>query len=148
MSVRTRVVAAAATLLIATPAFAQQIAPSVQKRIDRILKRTPLIDGHNDLPEQLRDNYKLSVDGLASGGAEREKPLMTDMARLRQGRVGGQFWSVWIPGTYHRRRSDPDDDRADRYRYPAREGLSDRSRAGVHRTTTWSGLTGAAGSAR
>ena len=100
MSVRTRVVAAAATLLIATPAFAQQIAPSVQKRIDRILKRTPLIDGHNDLPEQLRDNYKLSVDGLASGGAEREKPLMTDMARLRQGRVGGQFWSVWIPGTY------------------------------------------------
>ena len=100
MSVRTRVVAAAATLLIATPAFAQQIAPSVQKRIDRILKRTPLIDAHNDLPEQLRDNYKLSVDGLASGGAEREKPLMTDMARLRQGRVGGQFWSVWIPGTY------------------------------------------------
>ena len=100
MSVRTRVVAAAAMLLIATPAFAQQIAPSVQKRIDRILKRTPLIDGHNDLSEQLRDNYKLSVDGLASGGAEREKPLMTDMARLRQGRVGGQFWSVWIPGTY------------------------------------------------
>lgn len=100
MSVTTRVVAAAAALLIATPAFAQQIAPSVQKRIDRILKRTPLIDGHNDLPEQLRDKYKLSVEGLASGGAEREKPLMTDMARLRQGRVGGQFWSVWIPGTY------------------------------------------------
>ena len=100
MSVRTRVVAAAATLLIATPVFAQQIVPSVQKRIDRILKRTPLIDGHNDLPEQLRDNYKLDVEGLASGGAEREKPLMTDMARLRQGRVGGQFWSVWIPGTY------------------------------------------------
>jgi membrane dipeptidase len=46
MSVTTRVVAAAATLLIATPAFAQPIAPLVQKRIDRILKRTPLIDGH------------------------------------------------------------------------------------------------------
>jgi membrane dipeptidase len=100
MSVTTRVVATAATLLIATPAFAQPIAPSVQKRIDRILKRTPLIDGHNDLPEQLRENYKLSVEGLASGGAEREKPLMTDIARLRQGRVGGQFWSVWITGTY------------------------------------------------
>src|SRR4029078_3152652 len=89
MSVRTRAVAAAATLLIAPPAFAQQIATSVQKRIDRILRRTPLIDGHNDLPEQLRENYKLSVEGLASGGADREKPLMTDMARLRQGRVGG-----------------------------------------------------------
>ena len=100
MSVTTRVVATAATLLIATPAFDQPIAPSVQKRIDRILKRTPLIDGHNDLPEQLREKYMLSVEGLASGGAEREKPLMTDMARLRQGRVGGQFWSVWITGTY------------------------------------------------
>ena len=100
MSVKTRVLAAAAALLIATPAIAQEIPRSAQKRIDRILKRTPLIDGHNDLPEQLRENYQMSVEGLASGGAERAKPLMTDMARMRQGRVGGQFWSVWIEGTY------------------------------------------------
>jgi membrane dipeptidase len=67
-------------------------------RIDRILKKTPLIDGHNDLPEQLRENYKLSVEGLASGSDQRaDHPLMTDMARLHQGRVGGQFWSVYIP---------------------------------------------------
>jgi len=46
---------------------AQSIDPKVQARIDRILKATPLIDGHNDLPEQLRENYKLSVEGLASG---------------------------------------------------------------------------------
>jgi membrane dipeptidase len=100
MDMKTRLLAAAAALLVAAPAVAQPIPAQVQKRIDRILKRTPLIDGHNDLPEQLRDNYKMSVEGLASGGAEREKPLMTDMARLREGRVGGQFWSVWIPGTY------------------------------------------------
>jgi membrane dipeptidase len=86
--------------MLAAQAPAQPIDPKVQARIDRILKRTPLIDGHNDLPEQLRENYQLSVEGLEGGGATREKPLMTDMARLRQGRVGGQFWSVWIPGTY------------------------------------------------
>ena len=76
---------------------AQSIDPKVQARIDRILKATPLIDGHNDLPEQLRENYKLSVEGLASGGEQRTPPLMTDMARLQQGRVGGPFWSVYIP---------------------------------------------------
>ena len=88
---------AAATALIPATAAAQQIDPKVQARIDRILKRTPLIDGHNDLPEQLREHYKSSVEGLASGGDQRQpKPLMTDMARLHQGRVGGQFWSVYI----------------------------------------------------
>jgi membrane dipeptidase len=88
-----------AALLAATPLSALPVDPAVQARIDRILKKTPLIDGHNDLPEQLRENYQSSVEGLASGGATRAEPLMTDMARLRAGRVGGQFWSVWIEGT-------------------------------------------------
>jgi len=78
--------------------MAQPIDSKVMARIDRILKKTPLIDGHNDLPEQLRENYKMSVEGLASGTDQRQPhPLMTDMARLHQGRVGGQFWSVYIP---------------------------------------------------
>ena len=91
-------VSAIIAVLLAIPASAQPVDPKVMARIDRILKKTPLIDGHNDLPEALRENYKLSVEGLASGGAERGKPLMTDMARLHQGRVGGQFWSVYIDG--------------------------------------------------
>ena len=99
MSTKTRLIAAAAMLLVATPAFAQPIEPSVQKRIDRILKRTPLIDGHNDLPWALREDHKLSVEGLESGTDQRTPPLMTDMQRLRQGRVGGQLWSVYISGT-------------------------------------------------
>ena len=90
---------AAALLTIATPAFAQPIPPQIQKRIDRILKRTPLIDGHNDLPEALQENYESRTEGLESGSTERKTPLMTDMARLHEGRVGGQFWSVFISGT-------------------------------------------------
>ena len=70
-----------------------------QARIARILKATPLIDGHDDLPWELRENHESRIDGLGSGGAQREKPIMTDMERLRAGRVGGQFWSVYIAGT-------------------------------------------------
>jgi len=85
-------------LLMSVQAPAQSIDAKTMSRIDRILKKTPLIDGHNDLPEQLRENYKLSVEGLASGTDQRQPhPLMTDMARLHQGHVGGQFWSVYIP---------------------------------------------------
>jgi membrane dipeptidase len=90
---------AAAALAAAFPAAAQPIDPAVQARIDRIFKKTPLIDGHNDLPWALRQDHAQSVEGLGSGTDKREKPLMTDMARLRQGRVGGQFWSVYITGT-------------------------------------------------
>ena len=80
---------------------AQPIDPKVQARIDRILKATPLIDGHNDLPGQLADNYKRSVEGLTSGTDQRKVPLMTDMARLHQGDVGAQFWSVFIDSSIH-----------------------------------------------
>jgi membrane dipeptidase len=86
-----------AAMLIASPATAQQIDPKVQARIDRILKGTPLIDGHNDIAEQLREHRGLSIEGIASGTDKWTPPLMTDMARLHQGRVGGQFWSVYIP---------------------------------------------------
>ena len=87
-----------AAMMLASPATAQAVDPKVEARIDRILKVTPLIDGHNDIAEQLRENYALKVEGLASGTDQwKPKPLMTDMARLHQGRVGGQFWSVYIP---------------------------------------------------
>jgi membrane dipeptidase len=94
------VLSLAATLaLMSATASAQPVDPKVQARIDRILKATPLIDGHNDIAEQLAENYKRNIGGLESGTDQREAhPLMTDMARLRQGRVGGQFWSVYING--------------------------------------------------
>ncbi|MBL7261649.1 dipeptidase [Paractinoplanes lichenicola] len=53
-----------------------------------------IIDGHNDLPMQLRGRFGYRVEGL-----DQERPeLQTDIPRLRAGGVGGQFWSVYVPG--------------------------------------------------
>ena len=91
---------AAAAITLAAPASAQSIDPRMKARIDRILKATPLIDGHNDLPEQLVEHYGSRVDRLDSGTAAwTPQALMTDIKRLREGRVGAQFWSVYINGT-------------------------------------------------
>jgi membrane dipeptidase len=103
MTLRTMLLLSAALTLMPTTATSQgnsnSIDPKVKARIDRILKATPLIDGHNDIAEQLAENYKRNIAGLASGTDQRQPhPLMTDMARLHTGRVGGQFWSVYING--------------------------------------------------
>jgi membrane dipeptidase len=73
-------------------------------RVEQVLSRTPLIDGHNDLPWEIRDRFKsdLAAVDLKSDTAllpfpTGASPLMTDIPRLRAGHVGGQFWSVWIP---------------------------------------------------
>ena len=91
--------AAFAVATLASPAAAQPIDARTKARIDRILRSTPLIDGHNDLPWALRDDHDSKIEGLESGTDRWEPPLMTDMQRLRAGRVGGQFWSVYISGT-------------------------------------------------
>jgi membrane dipeptidase len=93
-------IAAAMAMLPAAAARGQAMDSKTEARIDRILKKTPLIDGHNDIAEQLAENYRRSIEGIGSGtDRRRPHPLMTDMARLHQGRVGGQFWSVYIDGT-------------------------------------------------
>ena len=58
---------AAAALLFSVAASAQPIEPKVQARIDRILKRTPLIDGHNDIAEQLRKATSAASAGSPPG---------------------------------------------------------------------------------
>ena len=95
----TTLLAGLSLAFVTAPAPAQPIDSRTMARIDRILKRTPLIDGHNDLPWALREEYELRVEGLESGTNRRDPPLMTDMERLRAGRVGAQFWSVYITGT-------------------------------------------------
>ena len=81
-----------------TTASAQPIDRKVQARIDRILKATPLIDGHNDLAEQLRENYGRSIEGLASGTDQRAAPADDRHgAAARRAASAAQFWSVYIP---------------------------------------------------
>ena len=73
---------------------AQDIAGTVA----RALELSPIIDGHNDWPWELRLRHDSSVAGLESGF-----PGHTDIARLRAGHVGAQLWSVFVedlpPGT-------------------------------------------------
>ncbi|OGN45240.1 MAG: membrane dipeptidase [Caulobacterales bacterium RIFCSPHIGHO2_01_FULL_70_19] len=71
-----------------------------EARARRILERTPLIDGHNDLPWALRQGHgsdPYAVDLTANLDASTE--LHTDIPRLRAGGVGGQFWSVYVPAS-------------------------------------------------
>ncbi len=79
-------------------------ADGYQQRLERILQQTPLIDGHNDLPWEIRERFKsdLTAIDLKSDTARLplqagQSALMTDIPRLRAGMVGGQFWSVWVP---------------------------------------------------
>ncbi len=63
----------------------------------RLLASQPLIDGHNDLPWTIRNDAKARGD-VAAYDLRRPARGQTDLARLRAGGVGGQFWSVYIPG--------------------------------------------------
>ena len=79
-----------------------------ERRLAKVLQATPLIDGHNDLPWEIRERFngQFSQLDLAAGAAylkvaPGQAALMTDIPRLRAGLVGGQFWSVWIPVSVH-----------------------------------------------
>lgn len=92
-----RLLAGVAVAAFATAANAQS--PS-EARVLEILKTTPLIDGHNDLPWALRQQYGNDVYAVdLTSDLEATTPLHTDIARLRAGGVGGQFWSVYVPAS-------------------------------------------------
>ena len=66
-------------------------------RANAVLARAPVIDGHNDLAIALRT--ELGPNALASDyGIQQRAKGQTDLQRLPAGRVGGQLWSVYIPG--------------------------------------------------
>ena len=69
------------------------------ERAKRILSKTPLIDGHNDLPWRIRE------DSIARGNVDaydlsKRAPGHTDLERLRKGMVGAQFWHAHGGGVY------------------------------------------------
>ena len=61
------------------------------------LRRHPLIDGHNDLPWEARKQSGYDFDRLDL--SQRLTTTHTDLPRLREGGVGAQFWSVYVPST-------------------------------------------------
>ena len=83
----------AALWLAGAPAGAQP--DPLLARAQRLLQEVPVIDGHNDLPDALR--AKANGDPGALDLMQRQPGLMTDIPRLREGGVGGQFWSVYVP---------------------------------------------------
>lgn len=93
-------------LLAAAGPSAAQTAPAaaeqaLQARVARILAETPLIDGHNDLPENFKERVNDHLDRIDIAGdtSTLAPPLHTDIPRLRRGGVGGQFWSGFVPTT-------------------------------------------------
>ena len=78
---------------------AEAATPAQVEQARRVLRTTPLIDGHNDLPWAIRDDFGGELDrvDLTRDTRALTPPLQTDIPRLRQGGVGGQFWSVYVP---------------------------------------------------
>ena len=74
-----------------------QAADSNLARARRILRTTPLIDGHNDLAWRIREDKHAPRD-VEAYDLRHTSPGHTDLARMKEGMVGAQFWSVYIPG--------------------------------------------------
>ncbi len=94
--IRRILLAAASVAALAGTAQAQE----GEARVSELLKTTPLIDGHNDLPWALRQDYGNDVFGVdLTKNLSATTKLHTDIPRLRAGGVGGQFWSVYVPAS-------------------------------------------------
>ncbi|KAI8626328.1 dipeptidyl aminopeptidase [Xylariaceae sp. FL1651] len=66
------------------------------QRTESVLKSTPLIDGHNDLPYLLRVELKNKIYNKTTFPFREHLGSHTDLTRMKQGRIGGQFWSVFV----------------------------------------------------
>ena len=91
--------AAAVTTLSLPSVFAQQ-PPSRQvvkltEEGQKVHAATFVFDGHNDLPWEMRTKAASSFDKRDI--REPQKAMHTDIPRLKQGNVGAQFWSVYVP---------------------------------------------------
>ena len=108
---------AALATALASPVYAQEegaTAPVVTEdqpdpdleRAKVILDVAPVFDGHNDVPIQLRSRFNNQIndfdfaDTSDTGEAHPAGRMMhTDVARLKEGRVGAQYWSVYVPAS-------------------------------------------------
>ncbi|HEY1188402.1 MAG TPA: dipeptidase [Gemmata sp.] len=100
---RSALVPVALALAVALPRTPAGDPPPTPKRVvvskeaRAIHDAALLIDGHNDLPWELREN-----DGPGFKSIDLTKPqkkLHTDIERLKKGNVGAQFWSAFVPSS-------------------------------------------------
>jgi membrane dipeptidase len=81
---------------MASAAAAQTSDPALE-HARRLLRSTPLIDGHNDLPWEIRKSKSAPLD-VDAYDLRRRSDGQTDLDRLAEGHVAGQFWSIYVPG--------------------------------------------------
>jgi membrane dipeptidase len=80
---------------VKTPASGQERGEvKVSDEVLKWLSETYIWDGHNDLPWALREK---SVSVRDAKLRERQEVFHTDIPKLREGGVGAQFWSVYVP---------------------------------------------------
>ncbi len=83
---------------MASPAAAQSPDRALEHARE-LLESAPLIDGHNDLPWEIRES-KTGPRDVAAYDLRAPSPKHTDLARLAEGKVGAQFWSIYVPGDF------------------------------------------------
>lgn len=93
MKMQTAAVLAGFLMIAGSSSKAQE--DSALRHAREILARAVLVDGHNDLPEQI--GAQVGGDLTRYELRQRRTKGDTDIPRLRDGLVSGQFWSVWIP---------------------------------------------------
>lgn len=95
-------------LLLTAAALSIAAAPPPEQVAQAALRHAPVWDGHNDVPEQLRERRKDILQGFdfrdttgiaeppKDGASEGVPAMQTDLTRLHKGHVGAQFWSVFV----------------------------------------------------
>jgi membrane dipeptidase len=73
------------------------VSDSARSRAMRALAAQPVVDGHNDLPWRIREDTVRPMD-VDAYNLRKRAPGHTDLARIKQGKLGAQFWSIYIPG--------------------------------------------------
>lgn len=92
-----------AVLALASPLSAQEVDPATATA-NAALEAAPVFDGHNDVPNQLRARVANQINAFdfedttdTGEGHPQGAVMQTDLVRLKEGKVGAQYWSVYVP---------------------------------------------------
>uniref|UniRef100_A0A665TJQ0 Dipeptidase n=1 Tax=Echeneis naucrates TaxID=173247 RepID=A0A665TJQ0_ECHNA len=82
------------TLWVSCCAFTSAAEDAYMTRALKLMSETPLIDGHNDLPWQLRKQFNNQLNSVNLNTLE---TTHTNIPKIKEGRLGAQFWSAYVP---------------------------------------------------